>query len=120
MHELSIALSIIDGVLEELDHQKSGQVELVHLRVGRMSGVDKDALSFSYGVACEGTVLANSRLLIEEVDVAIFCPACAAERPTRSFPFLTCAQCGAAGHLVRGKELEITAMEMTVERTADS
>ena len=113
MHELSIALSIVDGVLEELDRQKSGQVEVVHLRVGRMSGVDKEALSFSYGVACEGTALANSRLLIEEVDVAIFCPACGAERPTRSFPLLTCAECGTpGGRLVRGEELEITAMEM--------
>jgi Zn finger protein HypA/HybF involved in hydrogenase expression len=32
MHELSIALSIVDGVLEELDRQKSGQVETVRLR----------------------------------------------------------------------------------------
>ena len=113
MHELSIALSIVDGVLEELDRQ-SGQVEAVHLRLGRMSGVDKDALSFSYGVACEGTALANSRLLIEDVDVTIFCPACGMERPTRSFPLLTCADCGAAGgRLLRGEELEITAMEMS-------
>src|SRR5579859_4184040 len=96
MHELSIALSIVDGVLEELDRQKSGQVEAVHLRLGRLSGVDKDALSFSYGVACEGTPLANSQLLIEDVEVAIFCPACGRERPTRSFPLLTCAECGAA------------------------
>ena len=113
MHELSIALSIVDGVLEELDRQRSGQVEAVHLRVGRMSGVDKDALSFSYVVACEGTALAHSRLLIEDVEVAIFCPVCSAERPTRSFPLLTCAECGAAGgRVLRGEELEITAMEM--------
>ncbi|HEX3740757.1 MAG TPA: hydrogenase maturation nickel metallochaperone HypA [Terriglobales bacterium] len=114
MHELSIALSIVDGVLEELDRQKSGQVEIVHLRVGRMSGVDRDALSFSYGVACEGTVLANSRLLIEDVDVAIFCSSCGVERPILSFPLLICAECGAAGgRLLRGEELEITAMEMS-------
>jgi len=113
MHELSIALNIVDGVLEELDRQKSGHVEAVHLRLGRLSGVDKDALSFSYGVACEGTPLANSRLLIEDVEVAIFCPVCGVERPTRSFPVLICADCGAVGERVlRGAELEITAMEL--------
>jgi hydrogenase nickel incorporation protein HypA/HybF len=113
MHELSIALSIVDGVLQELERQKPGHVEAVHLRVGRLSGVDKDALSFSYGVACEGTALANSRLLIEDVDVSIFCPVCKIERPTRSFPVLTCAECGASSQRVlRGEELEITAMEM--------
>ncbi len=113
MHELSIALSIVDGVLEELDRQKSGQVEVVHLRLGRLSGVDKDALSFSYKVACEGTVLGNSRLLIEDVEVSIFCPTCGVERATRLFPLLTCAECGApSDHVVHGGELEITAMEM--------
>jgi hydrogenase nickel incorporation protein HypA/HybF len=113
MHELSIALSIVDGVLEELDRQKPGTVEVVHLRLGRLSGVDKDALSFSYSVACEGTALASSRLLIEEIEVAIFCPACRVERPTRSFPLLICAECGVAGERVlHGEELEITAMEM--------
>lgn len=113
MHELSIALSIVDGVLEELDRQKSGQVDVVHLRLGRLSGVDKDALAFSYSVACEGTALVNSRLPIEEVEVAILCPTCEVERPTRSFPLLTCAECGAASdRVLHGEELEITAMEM--------
>lgn len=113
MHELSIALSIVDGVLEELDRQKSGQVEVVHLRLGRLSGVDKDALSFSYKVACEGTALVNSRLLIQDVEVSIFCSTCGVERAIRSFPLLTCAECGAPGNRVlHGEEMEITAMEM--------
>jgi hydrogenase nickel incorporation protein HypA/HybF len=113
MHELSIALNIVDGVLEELERQGSGQVEAVHVRVGRLSGVDKDALAFSYGIACEGTALAHSCLLIEDVEVAIFCPICGTERPTREFPLLTCRECGAsAERIVRGKELEITGMEV--------
>ena len=113
MHELSIALSIVDGVLEELDRRGPAEVETVHVRVGRLSGVDKDALAFSYSVACEGTPIAHSRLIIEDVDVTIFCPSCATERPTRDFPFLICAECGAAAErMVHGQELEITAMEM--------
>jgi len=113
MHELSIALSIVDGVLEELDLQKPGKVEVVYVRLGRLSGVDKDALSFSYEVACEGTALVNSRLVIEEVEIAILCSACGVERRPRSFPLLACAECGAAGERVlHGEELEITAMEM--------
>jgi hydrogenase nickel incorporation protein HypA/HybF len=113
MHELSIALSIVDGVLEELERYEDAQVEAVHLRLGRLSGVDKTALEFSYGIACEGTPLAASRLMVEDVDVTIFCGACGVERPTRSFPVLMCAECGAPGErIVRGQELEITAMEM--------
>ena len=113
MHELSIALSIVDGVLEELHHRGATQASAVYLRVGRLSGVDKDALLFSYEVASQDTVLGRSNLVIEDVDITIFCPACGAERPIRSFPVLTCAACGAiSNRVLQGHELEITAMEV--------
>jgi hydrogenase nickel incorporation protein HypA/HybF len=113
MHELSIALSIVDGALEELQRQAGAKATAVHLRVGRLSGVDKDALLFSYELACQETPLAHSRLMIEDVDVVILCPVCGSERPTRSFPALRCAECGAlAERVIRGQELEITGMEV--------
>ena len=113
MHELSIALSIVDGALAELQRQGAAKAAAVHLRVGRLAGVDKDALQFSYGVACQDTALAASRLVIEEVDVMILCPLCGAERPIHSFPLMTCAVCGTFGErIVRGEELEVTAMEI--------
>ena len=113
MHELSIALSIVDGGLHELQRHGASQASAIHLRVGRLSGVDKDALLFSYGVVCEDTALAHSRLIIEDVDVTILCPACCAERSIQVFPVLACAKCGAiAERVVHGEELEIIAMEL--------
>lgn len=113
MHELSIALSIVDGVLEEAERRGLGAVETVHLRVGRLSGVDKDALLFSYRVACENTPLAESRLMIEDVDVLIHCPMCRSEGFAQSWPLLICAQCGsAADRVLHGEELEISGLEV--------
>lgn len=75
--------------------------------------MDPDALLFSYGVAAQETVLARSRLVIEPVEVAIFCPQCGEDRPARFFPALICEICGAlAGRVVHGEELDITAMEV--------
>jgi hydrogenase nickel incorporation protein HypA/HybF len=111
MHELSIALSIVDGALEELHKHGGKEASAVHMRIGRLSGVDNDALLFSYGIACQDTSLAHSHLIIESVEVVIFCPCCAAERPTLSFPLMTCAECGSfAQRVVHGEELEITGM----------
>ncbi|MBV9087575.1 MAG: hydrogenase maturation nickel metallochaperone HypA [Acidobacteriaceae bacterium] len=113
MHELSIAVSIVDGALEELERQGATQAAAVYVRVGRLSGVDKDALLFSYGIACQDTALAGSQLVIEDIEVSVLCPVCGLERPTRSFPTLTCSECGAmADRVVRGEELEIRAMEV--------
>jgi hydrogenase nickel incorporation protein HypA/HybF len=113
MHELSIALSIVDGVLEELECRGTLRASAVHVRVGKLSGVDRDALCFSYGIACEGTPLAHSQLVVEDVDVEVFCPACQNERPIACFPVLTCADCGmSAERVTRGNELEITGVEL--------
>jgi len=113
MHELSIALSIVDGVLDELQRRGASQAYAVHLRLGPLCGVDKEVLLFSYGVASQDTPLASSRLLIEDVEVTVLCPNCSRERPTKSFPVLTCADCGAlADRVIHGDELEITAMEL--------
>jgi hydrogenase nickel incorporation protein HypA/HybF len=67
MHELSIAVSMIDLATQELEERGASRCEALHLKLGRLSGVVKEALVFSWDVACEGTPLSGSRLLIEEV-----------------------------------------------------
>jgi hydrogenase nickel incorporation protein HypA/HybF len=113
MHELSVALSIVDGVLDELQRRGASHAQAVHLRLGPLSGVDKESLLFSYGIACQETPLANSQLLVEDIDVTVFCANCGRERPAASFPVLICADCGTlADRIVHGDELEITALEL--------
>lgn len=113
MHELSIALSIVDGVLEEAARHGEQQVEVVHLRLGHLSGVDKDALLFSYRVACEDTPLAHSRLEIDDIPIVIYCPKCRADRPTGGFLNLRCGDCGSPGErIVHGEEMEIIGLEL--------
>jgi hydrogenase nickel incorporation protein HypA/HybF len=113
MHELSIAMSIVDGVLEEAARHGGARVETVYLRLGPLSGVDKEALRFSFQVASQETPLAQSQLLIEDVDVLIDCPACGAERRVKQLPVLTCAECGTLGtRVVQGEEMEITRLEL--------
>ncbi len=67
MHELSIAMSIVEMAEEEADQRGGVQVNAVHLKLGPLSGVVKDALLSSYELACEGTQLEGSQLVIEEI-----------------------------------------------------
>lgn len=67
MHELSIALSMIDLASEEVDRRGGGRVTALHLKLGSLSGVVKEALTFSYEIACQGTPLEGSQLVIEEL-----------------------------------------------------
>jgi hydrogenase nickel incorporation protein HypA/HybF len=113
MHELSVALSIVDGVLEELAQRGGDQVSAVYLHLGPLAGISEEALASAYAIACEGTPLEGSRLIIERVDVIIFCSECRVERKLTSVYDRRCPECGKfASELVGGAELEIAAMEM--------
>ncbi len=50
-------MSIIEGASQEALSRAALKVHAVHLKLGALSGVVKDALLFSYGIACEGTLL---------------------------------------------------------------
>ena len=67
MHELSIALSIIEGATEELARHPGSRPTAVHLRLGPLSGVVTQALLFSWDLACEGTELEGATLEIQEL-----------------------------------------------------
>lgn len=60
MHELSIAMSIVETAREEAE-RRGAQVTAVHLRRGALSGVVKEALFFSCEMACKDTPPAGSR-----------------------------------------------------------
>ena len=113
VHELSIAIGIIDAACEEVARRDGPQVAAVHLRLGPLSGVDRDALLFSYDLACADTPLAGSQLVIVDVPIAIYCESCHAERAPVSIQLMTCADCGTpAARIIRGDELELAALEL--------
>jgi hydrogenase nickel incorporation protein HypA/HybF len=112
MHELSIALSLLDIVAEQ-GQQQQGRIVSVHVRLGPLSGVDKAALHSAYALAREGTAEEAVGLVIEEVPLTGFCQACAAERSVTSVWEMTCSECGTAiAEVLHGRELEVVGIEV--------
>ena len=113
MHELSIAMSIVE-LAEEQSVQRGGAIVLaIHLKLGALAGVVKKALLSSYELACEGTELAGSRLVIEEVPVIVYCPSCLALRELASTQSFACPQCQSpVSEVLQGRELEVVALEI--------
>lgn len=112
MHELSVAMSIIE-VAEEEAERRGARVEAVHLRLGPLAGVVKEALLSSYEIARENTTLAGSRLIIEEMPIVVYCPTCQAKRTLGSIQEFVCPECRtSASEVVQGRELEVFALEL--------
>jgi hydrogenase nickel incorporation protein HypA/HybF len=120
MHELSIAVSLIEVATEEARRLGGVRVEALHLRLGPLSGVVREALLFSFELAAEGTPIEGARLEIEEVPVVVFCPACGEERELPSLQNFQCPICKMpTPDVIRGRELELTALEVTDHATPD-
>ena len=112
MHELSIAMSIVEMAEDEAE-RRCARIDAVHLKLGALSGVVKEALLSCYEVACQNTPLQGSRLVVEDVPVVIFCPTCRAQRPLTSVQLFCCPECDTpASEVVQGKELEVFALEI--------
>jgi hydrogenase nickel incorporation protein HypA/HybF len=75
MHELGIAQEIIGIVEKELATRPPARVLAVGLRLGELSGVDSESLSFCFDCIKSGTSVESAELRIErtvadELDVA--------------------------------------------------
>src|SRR5579862_4498635 len=120
MHELSIAMSIVDVVQEEAKTLSGVRVQAVYLKLGQLSGVVKEALLFSWELACQETALQGARLAIEEVPAVVNCSTCRGERPVHSLQSFCCAECGTpAFEVVAGREILVTALEVWDEKAQD-
>jgi hydrogenase nickel incorporation protein HypA/HybF len=116
MHELSIAINLVEVAEAAVQHLNVARVESVHLRLGVFSGVVADSLFFAYDIATEGTLLAGSSLVIEVVPLVIYCPKCEIEHELNNIQLLECPGCGTASNEIRqGKEIEIAYLEVADE-----
>jgi hydrogenase nickel incorporation protein HypA/HybF len=111
MHELSIALSILDMIAEEAEARAS-RVVAVHLKLGPLSGVVAHALASAFEMAREGTAQDRAELVIEEVPIVAYCVSCDREHTPDAFD-LRCPSCGEPSPTIRGgRELEVVALEI--------
>ncbi len=113
MHELSIAMSIVEMAQEEVE-RRGVQLSAVHLKVGFLTGIVKESLIASYEMACFDTPLQGSRLLVEDVPIIVFCPTCKVQRQLPSMQWFGCSECGTpTPEVLQGRELEVVALEIT-------
>lgn len=113
MHELSIAVGIVEAVSEQASSRGFARVDAVTILIGELSGVDKGALSFAWELAAAGSVAEGSRLTFRDVGLRVKCPSCGAERTPPSAWQLACPTCPAVPpDIIAGRELHIVALEV--------
>lgn len=115
MHEMGIAQSVLDAARAHVNGRVQATLRTIGLRVGELSGVDRESLAFCFECLVKGTPDAHVRLDIEWLQRSYRCPLCGlmtsaeAEMPV-------CGACGDVSMaLVSGDELEVAWLELEEE-----
>lgn len=113
MHEMAIALQIVEIAKAAVPaDMNAAKVELVNLRVGRLTAVVPETLRFCFGIVSRDTPLEGAELQIDDVPVVARCRACGAESGIEEPPFV-CGRCGDGRlEIVSGRELTVTSIEV--------
>lgn len=120
MHELSIAASIVESVLEFIQNHHVNSVLKVCLAVGELTCVQAEQLKFCYESVARETAIGESTLEIEEVPARVRCAHCAYEGPPKYWmdslcdaPIATlqCPECGKAADASQGHECAIKTIQ---------
>ncbi|MBN1278415.1 MAG: hydrogenase maturation nickel metallochaperone HypA [Chlorobiaceae bacterium] len=107
MHEMSIALSIVEAVDAKARQEGAGAISEITLVVGRLVGIEPEALRFCFPAAAKGSLAEDASLVIDEREGRGVCSSCGAGFPVL-FYLAECPECRSlAVQVVSGNEFLI-------------
>ena len=110
MHELSIAMSIVDLASRHAESASVKKVNQIELDIGTLSGIEYASLEFALDVAVKGSMFEHTHFKINRIEALCECRACKhLYSPGKDFG--ACPNCGKQEpEFIRGKELQIKSL----------
>lgn len=116
MHEVAIAMGMVDELLRIGRENKAKRITAVSLKIGKMSGIVTDSLKFAFdAVKLEHPELLTAEVTINEVPLIYECNDCDKSFDTDNFYFPECPACKSFNlTLISGEEQDIENVELEV------
>jgi len=112
MHELSLATALVEQVQRVCEDERASAVVSIRLRIGALSGVDRESFEFAFPLAAEGTCAADAKLIFAVVPAELTCDGCG-QRAAPGKMFLTCGACGSNRvRITAGRDFQIESVEV--------
>ncbi len=117
MHEMSIAVSMLDGVLQAAARAGAVRVEAIEVEIGAMKLVVPEALQAAWEAVRADTLADEAVLKIEEISAWAECRQCGRRfEPDIAYSFL-CPDCNRADvEIVRGNDIVLKSVICQVDR----
>lgn len=108
MHELSIATEIVNIVNQHVKEEERERVEIVKVKIGRLTNVLGESLQFCYDAIIKDTPLANAKLEIENTLLQLNCNDCGNINFADEYIF-KCKACSSGNiNITGGDELNVS------------
>lgn len=112
MHEMSIALSVVDAITARAREEQAEKVTAIELVAGKLSGVEIESLKFCFSAAVRGTIMEDAELMVTVPLSEGLCEVCG-ERFAVDGHYTQCRSCGSYKvTIVSGKELSIRSITL--------
>ena len=112
MHELSIALNIIDIVDRTFIDSKAEKVNDIELEIGKFSGIEIDALQFALETSVQNTHLENAKIDIQLIDGKGNCTKCSNDFIMNTL-YDDCPRCRSNEiKIIEGQELKVKSINV--------
>lgn len=115
MHEVGLMQNALDIALKNANANGAISIEKIHMKIGALSGVEPDALSFAFEILKEDTIAANAELVVEYIPLRMHCSQCNLDfEPVNNESI--CPQChDPVWETVSGRELHVSRIEFNGE-----
>ena len=113
MHEVSVALKLLEIIEEKCQEDGFQSVDSVTVRVGRASGILPEAFSFAFEAVKKDTIAKEAKFIIDIVLLGGFCSQCGNQFTTEEAYILKCPTCSSTAFKInQGHELELIELEV--------
>jgi hydrogenase nickel incorporation protein HypA/HybF len=111
MHEMSIALGIVDIAKKEAKKAQVSSFSAIDLEIGTLAGIEFDSLDFVWDAAVKDTPLEHAKKTVHKINAKAQCNDCDHLFDLDNMHD-TCPKCGSFFKVViQGKELRVKSLE---------
>ena len=112
MHELSVAMGVVEVAEKAARNAAAHQIEKIELEIGELAGIEKEAFEYAWPIAVNGTLLQHAHRQINTVPGRAVCLDCQKEYHLQHI-YDFCPHCDSyLKDIIKGKELRVLSIEI--------
>lgn len=112
MHEMSIAQSVLDIAVGEMEKRAARHLRKIKISIGEFSGVVKEALEFAFDVLKADTPASEAEVEIQVIPMTAECVLCGPVVCRLNDLNLNCPTCGAVIRISGGREMRVDYLDI--------